>query len=359
MGRIRRFVKDDIPDLVRLRRTVFRASERPSEESLAESYERVLLHNPWYDESLPSLVYENARGRPCGFIGVVPRPMQFEGERVRCAVSTELMVDQEERGIAGIQLLQRFLAGEQDVSLSDRANDAARKLCELHGGATSLWYSLYWNHALRPSRYGLSRLGWRGALRGVKLALRPVCSAFDAFATRVARGRYRQEKPQGTVEPLDPATIVTMLPRVVGRASLVPLYDVASVTWLLHRLEEKQTYSRLETVQVRDAASAVIGWFVYYLRSRDHAEVVQLAAVEGRHKQVLDHLLYHAWRGGAITVAGRVDRLFAAEFDQRGFRLSVGSPWTIVHSRNARLQQAFQSGAAFLSRLDAEWWLSF
>src|SRR6267143_5016749 len=126
MGKIRRFCKRDIPDIVRLRRQVFQLTERPSDQSLADCYERVLLRNPWYDDALSSLVYENARGQPCGFIGVIGRPMEFEGERVRCAVSTEFMVDPEERGIIGVQLLRRFLEGGQDLSVSDRANDVGR-----------------------------------------------------------------------------------------------------------------------------------------------------------------------------------------------------------------------------------------
>src|SRR5712692_1965298 len=68
--------------------------------------------------------------------------------------------------------------------------------------------------------------------------------------------------------------------------------------------------------------------------------------LEGRHRQGVDHLLYRAWRGGAITVASRFDPLFASNFNERCFRFGIGSPWTIMHSKHPELRQAFHSEAA-------------
>lgn len=360
MGRIRACRSDDIPEVVRLRRRVFRSMEHPSDESLAAYYQRIFFENPWRDDAFPSLVYEGARGRPVGFLGVVPRPMVFQGEPLRATVSTEFMVDPEERGMAGIELLRTYLRGSQDLSISDRANDAARALVEALGGVTLLWYSLYWVRPLRPAAYALGQLEWRGVARGFRLALRPVARLFDAYATRVAAGRYYQHSPAAIAEPLEVNTVVTALPRVVEQHRLVPSYDKDSLRWLLERLEERvSTCGPLHRVQIRDSQQGVIGWFLYYLNPERRAEVVQLAAVQGRRGQVLEHLLHHAWRRGAVLASGRLDAPFVESLLERGCTFALARPWTLMHSQRRELVDVVQSGGAFVSRMDSEWWLGF
>ena len=360
MGRVRVCRPDDIPELVRLRHRVFRSTEQPSDESLAAYYQRIFFENPWRDEAFPSLVCEGAQGQPVGFMGVVPRPMLFQGEPVRATVSTEFMVDPEERGLAGVDLLRSFMQGSQDLVVSDRANDAARALIEAFGGVTLLWYSLYWVRPLRPAGYALEQLGWRGVARGVRLALRPAARLFDACATRLVAGRYYQQGPAGVAEPLEVDTILTTFQRVAEKHRLVPSYDKDSLRWLLGRLEERViTCGPLHRVQIRDSGGGVIGWFLYYLNPERRAEVMQLAAVEGHRGQVLDHLLHHAWRRGAVLACGRLDAPFVGSLLERGCSFALARPWTLMHSRRRELVDVFQSGAAFLSRMDSEWWLGF
>jgi len=358
MGRIRAFRLDDIPDMVRLRRRIFRITERPSDDSLAAYYQRVFFENPWQDDAISSLLYENGRGRPSGFIGVVPRPMVFQGEPVRAAVGTEFMVDPEERGAAGIQLLERCLRGPQDLSIADRANDAARALWEGLGGVTALWYSLYWSRQLRPAGYLVCRLESR-VPRRVGQVLRPAAGVLDACATRVLAGgsSYRQAPP-GFVEPLDEDTLVTELRRVDKRR-LLPSYDKASVRWLLERLEERVACGTLERAQIRDSQEGVIGWFLYFLYPDRRADVVQLAATARHRGQVFDHLLHHAWQRGAVLATGRLDAPFMGSLLERGYTFNLARPWTMMHSRRPELMALFQSGGAFLSRMEAEWWMGF
>lgn len=360
MGRVRVCRPDDIPAVVQLRRRAFRSTEHPSDDSLAAYYQRIFFENPWRDEAFPSLVCEGAHGRPVGFIGVVPRPMVFQGEPVRATVSTEFMVDPEERGLTGVDLLRTFLHGSQDLAVSDRANDAARALVEAFGGVTLLWYSLYWVRPLQPARWALGQLEGRGVARGVRLALGPAARLFDAYTARVPAGPSSQHSPAGVAEPLEVDTILTALPRVVENHRLVPRYDENSFRWLLERLEERvSTCGPLHRVQIRDRWEGVIGWFLYYLNPARRAEVVQLAAVKGRRGEVLDHLLHHARRGGALVASGRLDAPFVESLLERGCTFALARPWTLLHSRRPELVNVFQSGGAFLSRMDSEWWLGF
>ncbi len=340
-----------------MRRRIFRSTEQPCDASLAAYYERVLFENPWRDEDLPSLVYENVQGRPIGFLGVVPRPMLFQGEAVRAAVGTELMVDPEERGAVGIHLLQSYLQGPQDLSMADRANDAARALWEGLGGMTALWYSLYWARQLRPAGYVVCRLESR-IPRRLGLLLRPAADVLDGCAARVGDGRSYRHRPPGLAEPFDADTLVTALRRVDKRR-LLPSYDKKSLGWLLQRLEERVTCGTLERAQISDSQKRVVGWFLYYLSSDRRADVVQLAAVAGHRGQVLDHLLHHAWTQGAVLVSGRLDAPFVPNLLERGCTFALARPWTLMHSRRRELAAVLQSGGAFLSRMDCEWWMGF
>ena len=73
MGGIRALVLEDLPAVADLRRRTFRFSRWDSAEALQAYLKTVFLENPWYDEELPSLVYEESPGKIAGFLGVVPR----------------------------------------------------------------------------------------------------------------------------------------------------------------------------------------------------------------------------------------------------------------------------------------------
>ncbi|PYP24321.1 MAG: hypothetical protein DMD55_14920 [Gemmatimonadetes bacterium] len=355
MAGVRAFRPEDITAIVRLRRKIFHLTEQPSDAGLAAYYHRIFFENPWRDDAFPSFVYEDARGVQAGFLGVIPRRMRLGDQAVRAAVSTELMVDPAERGIAGFMLLRAFFGGPQDVSISDRANPTAREILERLGGETTLWFSLYWVRVLCPFEYAAGRLGWRG----FPTLTQPLCRLLDGAATRILPGRYRERRPATIARTLDRRAMVEYMSRLGGKDSLVPVYDEASFRWLLERLAERHALGPLEEVEVLDEAGAVIGWFIYAFGPDSRAEVVQMAALDDRHPDVFTQLCYHAWQRGAITVRGRLDPQFVKCFtgDRLGFTLA--EPWTLVHSRRPELLAAFHRGDVFLSRLDGEWWLGF
>jgi hypothetical protein len=349
----------DIPQVVTLRRKAFRLSERPTDAGLGEAYERVFLHNPWYDDALPSLVYEDTAGRVRGFLGVMPRPMRFEGRAIRGAISTEFMVDPESGPSAGAQLLGTYLNGPQDLSISDRANDKARALFHSLGGSMVLWYSVYWARPLSAmGAVALEPLG-RGVTRPVRDLMRILARTVDAAAAGVGLRRRARPHLEAREEDLDAAAVVTHLGRVTREQLLAPDYDVPSVAWLFDRLAERRHYGELRKVKLVDPGTGVIGWFVYYVKSGGRAELMQLAAVPGREHHVLEHLVHRAGRDGAVVLGGRLDPQFVGCFADGHYSFSVGQPWTILHSRHPELVAALQGGRAWFSRLDSEWWMSF
>jgi len=350
---------EDLPDVVALRQQVFRFSERDSPDRLAHYLEQIFFRHPWADEELTSLVYEDERGRVAGFLGIIPRPLRFQGEPVRAAVATQLMVAPERRGLVGRRLMRTFLTGPQDLSLSDTANEVGRRLWESLGGSVSLIHSLAWTRTLRPCRHLAARFARGPVLRAGLFAARPLCAAADALAARLP-GSFTQDVPPGAIEALDADTMAARLPQLAGSSALRPEYEDGSLTWLLAQAAEKRQFGELQGALVRDAAGEVAGWFLYYCHTGGGlGEVLQLAARRSTQALVLRHLWRDAWRRGLTAIAGRVEPAFVDELAAHGSRFGRDGPWMLIHSPRVELLQAITGGDAFLSRLEGEWWLSF
>jgi hypothetical protein len=353
LSQIRSLEPDDIPQIVVLRRRVFSHSAQVSDSLLASYYRTLFFENPWRDARFPSLVYEEANGEIRGFVGAIPRPMLLGTERLSAVTSTELMVAPESRGLVGTALFRRLFAGDQDLTFSDRSTHQARALYEGLGGATAVWYSLYWTVPLDGSRPSFDRSVSGSATHGLaSRALKRVARSLDRLSTRLSRSSTDRITTRD--EPLVPEAVVGSMRKVASPSALVPEYEADSFAWLLQRVAESP--GRMLTAQVTHDG-ALIGWFVYMIRPHGEADVVQLAAFAGRHGMVLDHLIKHAGTEGVRALKGRVDRQFAPILSDRGVPLTLGHPWTMIRSRRQDAAAQFLSGNAFFSRLEAEWWI--
>src|SRR2546425_6425945 len=95
-GHIRPFVAEDIPRVARLHSMVFGPRGRTDAaglDSYPAYFTRVFLDNPSRDVRLSSLVCEEGGGRIVGFLGVVPRGMSMNGQRLLAAISSQFVVD--------------------------------------------------------------------------------------------------------------------------------------------------------------------------------------------------------------------------------------------------------------------------
>ncbi|MBI4419191.1 MAG: GNAT family N-acetyltransferase [Gemmatimonadetes bacterium] len=357
-GRLRPLTPYDLPEIAALRQRVFRFSERGSLQAVAAYCERVFCHHPWPDDDLWSLVYEDERGRVAGFLGVIPRRMLFRGEPIRAAIATQIMVAPEARGLAGRRLLRAFLSGPQDLSLSDTANDPARRLWESLGGRVATVHSLIWERPLRPFRHFTARLAQNPVLRAALLPARPLFAASDALAAWLPRP-FRRGSPHGRTEPLNAQTAGEAAEQILSHHALRPAYDAETFAWLLGQAAEKHQFGSLTGALVRQASGELAGWFVHYVERGGTSEVVQVAARRKATPLVLAHLLQDARRRGASAVAGRLEPGLLQELAGQGCALRRDGPWTLFHARRPEIVQAIDCGDAFLSRLDGEWWLSF
>jgi hypothetical protein len=352
---IRQFGEEDIPAVAELHRRVMRVNAPDSMDwmrAYRNYFGEVFLSDAALNSGLSSLVYQR-EGRILGFLGVMPRRMRFHGQPLLAAVCSQFVVDPAERGQAGLQMLKRCFAGDQDLSITDEAADCTRKIWEWCGGLAALPFSMHWIRPLRPAQAALS-FGAPGLARGLSSLAR----AIDAIATRPG-SRFRPAAPAGSRAALDEATLLECLKDFDGGCSMGPAYDAHAVNWVLQRARGHVDHGAVRALVVRDESQTVIGWFIYHARRGGPGEVLQLAAQPRHQRNVLDHLLDDAWQQGATMLSGRLEPAFAPQLSENGCLSYRRGYWTLVQSKRPELCEALQRGDAFFTRLEGEWCLRF
>src|SRR6266567_5736656 len=111
MTGVRPFRRDDISQVADLHRRVMGTGD-PQSDSLVE-YRNwlvdVFLENPWRQDGIESLVYEEPGGKIVAFLGVTPRPISANGSTFTAAVSSNFCAEPERRGLAAIQVISQFV----------------------------------------------------------------------------------------------------------------------------------------------------------------------------------------------------------------------------------------------------------
>jgi hypothetical protein len=356
-GRVRALEARDIASVAQLHAGAFGARGAAS-PSLEAALSRLLLHHPWSDESLPSLVFESAGGRVIGCLGVMPRPMSLDGRNITAAVSHSFIVEPGMRStLAAVELARRFIAGPQDLSLAE-GNNVSRRIWEQVGGVTSLVYSLCWTRPLRPGRYVLSYLSKRGLPRALGPLLRPAFALVDAVAPLISRKSFAPGAPVLSAATLDAETLRGAIAKFAAGRALRPRYDERSLAWLLETLAQKKERGALEAVVVRDRRE-IVGWYLYYCKPDGVGAVAQFGARPGRAEEVFEHLFHHARQRGVVALSGQVDPALFHVYSRTDCLFHHdGASWMLVHSRHPELLRAIDRGEAFLTRLEGEWWIS-
>ena len=366
MKPIRPFVQDDIPQVADLHQRVFGIRGKPAQRPLspelvrayADHFEEIFFRNPWYDEALPSLVYQEPAGRIIGFLGVMPRPMLLNGQLIKAALSSQFIVAPDSRAV-GAMLLKAFLAGPQDLSLTDEANSISRKLWERLGGTIAMLYGIHWTRPLRPSRFAVSLLSSffqeSKPLSYLASASRPICNLADAIAVRKLPRYFQLTVPQVSAEDLKIETLLTYLSEFSNTRSLWPAYDDRSLKWLLKVIARKEHLGALRIVAVHNDKREMIGWYLYHLKPGGTSTVLQIVARDNLMSEVLDHLFHDAWRQDSVAVSGRLDPRFAREVSDKYCLFNYGRPWVLIHSPNPDLLRTFHDGDVMFSKLEGEW----
>jgi hypothetical protein len=357
MGVVRPLREEDLGCVVRLYERVLGKMNSSVRDRLKVRLSRILIGHPWQEFKLPSYVFEDD-GHVVGCLGVLPRPMSMNGRDIMAAVSHSFIVEPGARSsLAALQLMRHFMTGPQELALAE-GNETSRRIWEGVGGSTSLVYSLYWTRPLRLGHYVLSVLKRRGLSAGMAAILRPGCSLLDIISRHIAQGAFQLPEPRAEGIEMDPEMMLASLAALPRTRRLRPSYSVDALSWILETLSEKPGRGRIRKILVKDAGK-VLGWYLYCLSPGPIAEVIQIAGDEETMGTVLDHLFFQATQDGAIAVAGQLDPVL---FKVLGTKSCVfhhdGSSWMLLHARNQEVIDAIQNGRAFLTRMEAEWWIS-
>ncbi|MGH8908575.1 MAG: GNAT family N-acetyltransferase [Egibacteraceae bacterium] len=353
MSGIRPLERRDLARVASLFEHVMGSGSRTAPPGLEGCLARLLDH-PWADPDIPSLVFEGEQGRIVGFVGSHVRRLCVDGRPVRAAYEGQLMSDPtvRDRGVGGL-LLRRYLAGPQDVTITDSAlAGEVGTLWERLGGNESSLGSLTWVRFFRPFRFGGDHLLGREK-PGWSRRVRPLSSALDALATS------RLLKPQEPSTRSELLTPLALLEHVASIAATAPVrvdYDAAFLAWAFRVMEGPTRGGRLVRRLVREDSGRALGWYVAYLFPGGIGEVQQLAGRPKDIPAVLDHLLHDAWRGGVAVLRGRLEpHLFEAVCARRC--LIRPSSRFLVHSRDQRLLDVIMAGDGLLTRMDGDYWM--
>lgn len=371
--KIRPFSREDIPRVAELHQKVFgvngvQSTEPVTKERMSsydEFFRGVFLENPWQQDGITSLVAADETSGIKGFLGVFPRRMKLRDRIITVAISSQFIVDPENRnpGI-GMGLMKTFLAGPQDLSLTDEANDISRKLWEKFGGETALLHSFHWTRALRPSKHVISQftgvLGLGKPLTTIVLASTGfACGLIDSYLAKRFPHRFGHSLPNVIGEEMTPEQLFECFQNFSPPRALWPDYDADSLRWLLSTIRGKQKPENLRVTAVRSAGRALSGWYVYQVMPDGTCQLLQMMARKASINDVFDHALHQAWSQGANALSGRLDPQFIQALADRRCSFQCGTPWLLLHSRDSELIRSIQEGDSLLSKLEGEWCLHF
>lgn len=356
----REFFKEDIPAVADLWLKVFQQREDSSPESLRTYFQEMFLDHPWNDAQLPSLVYEDKDRSIVAFLGVLPRLLSFQGRPIQAAITSQFMVDTaRHHGNAAIELMKRFLAGPQQLSLTDGASEGARRIWEALRGEFATTYSCLWTRVLRPAQYSLELMKSRKALKPLAGVARPFARVLDSVAVRLPLTPYPMPAATAAMEEASVGSLLRCVSELPARWALRPCYNWESLSWLLQKAGEAKSRGQLRKFIVRNGKGEMLGWYVYYAKPGGTSKVLQIGGREHGISDVIDNLFNDAWRTGSVAVSGRLEPRFARQLSQKRCDFIFHDVAVLIHSRQNEILNEIQRGNAFLTRLDGEWWMRF
>jgi hypothetical protein len=356
-GRTPSFVRpvtaDDIPAIGRLFQTVLRKTDDAPSASLLEYLERVFVSSRSAEPDISSLVHQSADGAISGFIGIIAMPFQVDGVKRRAAFAGTLMVDERARDpLAGARLLRAFLAGPQDITLSETANEISQGLWRRLRGMILPDYSLEWVRVFKPAGFALASVAMRKpALGRLRLATLPL----DHVAGRVMKSAPKRPDAGLSDRPVDDVELVTLLERFTAHYAVRPDWTCMDMSGMLADARQKSRYGTMvQSVVVR--GQTPVGLFIYHAQPNGIAHVLQIAAAPGRMQDVVDQLFSHAFERGLVGLRGRTQPALLEALLVKDC-IFVHRAATVALSRDQAFLGRVAGGNAFINGLAGETWI--
>ena len=361
MSEIRPFAAADIPVVADMFQRILRKSDRPAAPSLKAYLGELFLDPPDFDPAIVSLVHERTDGSVSGFLGVLPQPMELDGVGLRAAICGTLMVDNHaEDPFAGARLLRAFLAGPQDLSLTETANDVSTAMWRKLRATVLPDYSLEWLRVIRPAGFAAALAANRLGMAGMLAA---VASPIDALL-------HRRTAPTGQswshISPSDTKTslkdeeageerLFELFPALTEHFTLRPQWSTETLRARLSHARRKANYGGCVRRVVTTRDGRAVGLFIYYGDKGGIGRTVQILAAPGHEGAVVDRMIDHAAGRGLVALRGRTQpALLDAMLGRRIAFLHASS--SIMHARDPAVAEIFHSGKAFFNGFAGESW---
>jgi hypothetical protein len=350
MATIRPFEAEDVPVVAALMRANMR-DWRHDEEFLVGT----LVEYPWADAEVPSLVALDDDGQVIGFVGAQVRRMLLEDHPIRGVCVAHLVVAPGKRaGAAGALLLSRLLAGPQELSFSDSANDAVVRMWRTFGGSVDHARVCDWMLVLRPLRWFRGVASAAARRRRVSRQDVPV-GGLPLHAAPGLGGRAAPD-PSGDLssEPATSAAIVESLPATARGYKLRVAYDQEFLDHMFRMVEAGVAPLTRRIVRRGDRP---IGWYAYVTLSGGVRRVLHLSAPEREADAVLSRLVQDAKADGGSVLTGRLAPGLEDALHSRLAILGFARK-PVIHSHDPELRALAGTGASLLSQLDSEWYVA-
>jgi hypothetical protein len=361
MGEIRAFAEEHVPDAAALFLKTMRGRKGPAGQALQDYFREILLRNPWVSADLPSLVYFD-RGKLVGFLGVVPRPMEFRGRTIRLAAFSQFMVDREQyRGPAALELLRRLFESPHDLCMTDGAGESTHVLWKAAGGQAAQLYSFNWLRMLRPIASARSFLDrTTGAVRWLGGATLAAAAPLDFLLAKLPHDAFRPPQTSYISRPVAAGELFDCIQRVGWREPLKPSYDLSSFKWLMSQAASARLFGELRMAAVSTPDGDLCGWYVYYANRGGPSSLLQIGS---RRRDLFDGVLTalfrDAWQQGSSSVKGQAIPAFLVNLTAHYCLFRQANTSVLVQSRDPALVDAILRGQAALSRLDSDSWMRF
>lgn len=355
-GSVRDLERDDISAVARLFQNTFRnGQDVPG--ALVEYIREVFLDHPWHEEDLRSKVFVGEKGELKGFIGVFPSRLQLEGRPVRAAFAGSMMVQEPERNpLAGARLLRAFLAGPQDISLTETANATALGMWQKLALPLDTAYSLNWLRVFRPVSAAVNAAERR--LPSARL-LRPLGRAADAVVEKtgvsslhVSKGATARRISFRDASENEFAEAVLLLSKSFP---IRPLWDRAILDWFIGHARQKRALGAPVWRIAESRNGDIAACYAYFGGAGRIGWLLQALCAPAIAGDLVDDLFAHADASGCAGIRGGGHPWLTHELITRK-AVFYGRAFFVAHTKDESLLQPIKSGQALISGLAGENW---
>jgi hypothetical protein len=355
---VRPLVRDDLDGLVALHRAAFGTGAHP-EPAVRRLLGEIFFNHPWPDPTLRCLGHFLSDGTLVGAIGVMPRPMTFEGQPIRAMVSHNFMVHPEHRrGLTAINLMRKVFEFEPDLILSE-GTEPARRIWESMGGHVVGSRSTRWLRVLRPAGLLAHSASETKLPPALSSAARKMAVLPDAIASLVL-GSFRKVPSCCEADNLlvNEGLLVRLIEQDPTDYALRPIYREESLRWIMATLTHSHREQTLRGCTV-PGPNGPIGWYLYLSRPGGIARALQLGGDREHREEVLEHMFADAYKAGNVGVIGQGDPVWLDALKASSCFIRPGATWFMYYTRRPELRKVLDTPRAFVSRLEGEGWIRF